>query len=102
MKAKRISGYSEEVANVYVPKDTDVVLLSTKLEPRVKWENHKPTDEITGYRVLCGMPDNYFYVKFDKKVKLPSFNSKIKFKHLKACEVDNNVWFKAEDIEEAQ
>ncbi len=101
MKAKRSNGYSEAVANMYVPENTDVVLLSTKPEPRVKWENHKPTDEITGYRVLCGMPDNFFYVKFDKKVKLPSFNSKVKFKHLQACEVDNNVWFKAEDIEEA-
>jgi hypothetical protein len=101
MKAKRTSGYSEEVANRYVSEDTDVVLLSTKPEPRVKWENHRPTDEVTSYRVLCGMPDDYFYVKFDKKVKLPPYKSSVKFKHLQACEVDNNVWFKVEDIEEA-
>lgn len=50
MKARRTSGYSEEVASVYVSEDTDVVLLSTKPEPRVRWENHKPTDEIIGYR----------------------------------------------------
>lgn len=75
MKARRTSGYSEEVASVYVSKDTDVVLLSTKPEPQVKWENHKPTDEITGYRVLCGMPDNYFYVKFDKRLSCHLLNS---------------------------
>lgn len=99
MKAKRTSGYSAQVASLYVPEGTEVVLLSTQLEPRVKWENHKPTNEVTGYRVLCGMPDNYFYVKLAKEVNLPPFDSKVKFKNLQACEVDNNVWFKAEDIE---
>lgn len=101
MKAKRTSGYSAEVASLYVPEGTEVVLLSTQPEPRVKWENHKPTHDITGYRVLCGMPDNFFYVKLSKKVKLPAFKSAIKLVGLEACEVDNNVWFKADDIEEA-
>lgn len=102
MKAKRTSGYSAQVASLYVPDGTEVVLLSTQPEQRVKWEKHKPTNEVTGYRVLCGMPDNFFYVKFDKEVKLPPFDSKVKFKNLQACEVDSNVWFKADDIVEAK
>lgn len=100
MKAKRTAGYSAEVANLYVPEGTEVVLLSTKPEPRVKWKDHKPTNEITGYRILCGMPDNYFYVKLDKKVKLPPFKSDIKLVGLEACEIENNVWFRASDIKE--
>lgn len=102
MKAKRTSGYSTQVASLYVPEGTEVVLLSTQPEPRVKWENHKPTNEVTGYRVLCGIPDNFFYVKFDKKVKLPPFKSDVKLVGLEACEVDHNVWFKAENIEEVK
>lgn len=101
MQIKRKGGYSAQVAKLYVPEGTEVILLSTELEPRVKWENHKPTNEITGYRVLCGMPDNFFYVKFTKKVKLPPFKSDIKLIGLEACEVDNNVWFRAKDIEGA-
>lgn len=100
MKAKRTSGYSKEIANIYVPDGTNVVLLSTQLEPRFKWANHKPTNQVSGYRVLCGMPNNFFYVKFEKKVKLPEFKADIKLIGLEACEVENNVWFRAQDIEE--
>ncbi|MBW8036962.1 hypothetical protein E0700_01200 [Lactobacillus helveticus] len=100
MKAKRTNGYSSEVAKLYVPEGTKVVLLSTEPEPRVKWLNHKPTNEITGYRVLCGIPNNFFYVKFKKKVKLPAFKADIKLIGLEACEIENNVWFRAQDIKE--
>lgn len=101
MKAKHNSGYSEDLANIYVPQSTEVILLSTTLDPRPKWKDGKPTKEIGSYRILCGMPDNYFYVKLDKKVKLPPFKSHIKLVGLKACEVNNNVYFKANDLEEA-
>lgn len=101
MKVKNTNGYSKELASMYVSDDTEVVLLSTKLMIQYKWRDNKPTDEIASYKVLCGMPDDYFYVKFDKKIKLPAFLSNIKFKNLEACEVNNNVWFRAEDIEEA-
>ena len=101
MKAKRNSCYSEEVAKIYITDETKVLLLSTELQDQVKWIDHKPTDQVTGYKVLCGMPNDYFTVKFKKKVQLPPFGSSVKFKGLEACEVDNNVWFRAQDIEEA-
>lgn len=102
MKAKRTSGYSAEVAKIYVSNATKVLLLSTELQKQVKWVDHKPTDEVTGYKILCGMPNDYFTVKFDKQIALPPFGSQVKFKGLEACEVENNVWFKAEDIEEVK
>lgn len=101
MKAKRSTGYSDEVAKFYISDKTKVLLLSTELQKQVKWVDHKPTDEITGYKVLCGMPNDYFTVKFDHKVQLPPFGSSVKFKELEACEIDNKVWFRAQDIEEA-
>ena len=102
MKAKKSSGYSSELANLYVPKDTEVVLLSTKLIKQVRWEDGKPTAEVSGYKALCGIPDDYFAVKLNKKVNLPPFCSKIKFKGLEACEVEKNVYFRAEDIQEVK
>lgn len=101
MRTKKNSGYSEEVANIYITKDTEVILLSTEPEERVKWVDNKPTNEVTGYRILCGMPDDYFYVKLDKKIKLPPFKSDVKFQKLEACEVQGNVYFRAEGVEEA-
>ena len=102
MKAKQSSGYSAEVAKIYVPDGTEVVLLSTKGKKQVKWVDGKPTTEVTGYKVLCGMHDDVFTVKFSKPVSLPQFCSRIKFKGLEACEVANNIYFRAEDIEEAK
>lgn len=102
MKAKQSSGYSAEVAKMYVPDGTEVVLLSTKVKKQVKWVDGKPTTEVTGYKVLCGMPDDVFTVKFSKPVSLPKFCSRIKFKGLEACEVADNIYFRAEDLEEAK
>lgn len=67
MKAKRASGYSAEVAKIYITDETKVLLLSTELQEQVKWVDHKPTDQVTGYKVLCGMPNDYFTVKFETK-----------------------------------
>lgn len=93
------NGYSADLAKLYVPDDTEVLLLSTKPEPRYKWENGKPTDEVTGYKILCAIPGDYFYVKFAQKPKnLPSFGTKVTFDDLQACEVGQNVYFKANAI----
>lgn len=102
MKAKQSSGYSADLAKLYLPEGTEVVLLSTKLAKQVKWDGGKPTDQVTGYKILCGMPDDFFTVKLSKKVSLPTFCSRIKFKGLEACEVEKNVYFRAENIEEAK
>lgn len=102
MKTKRTSGYSEDLAKLYVPENSEVILLSTFLDPRPKWKDGKPTEEISGYRILCGMADDFFYVKFDKKVKLPPFKSTVKLVGLQACEVSNEVYFKAENVEEVK
>ena len=102
MKAKRTSGYSSDVAKMYIPEDTEIVLLSTKLVKQVEWNEGKPTDKVTGYKILCGLPDDFFSVKFNKKVDLPPFCSRIKFKGLEACEVEKNMYFRAEDLEEVK
>lgn len=102
MKAKKTSGYSADLAKIYISDKTEVLLLSTELQKQFKWVNGKPTDEVTGYKVLCGIPDDYFFVKFDKKVALPQFGSIVKLAGLEACEVEKNVYFRAEGIEEVK
>lgn len=102
MKAKQTSGYSADLAKMYVPEGTEIVLLSTKLTKQVRWVDGKPTDEITGYKILCAIPDDYFSVKLSKKINLPKFCSRITLKGLEACEVEKSVYFRAEDIEEVK
>lgn len=101
MRARNKTGYTKATALANVPEDTDVINLSTELTPVYKWNDGKPTNEVIGYRILCGMPDNYFSVKFTKKVKVPAYKASIKFTNLEACEVNGNVWFRADDVEEA-
>lgn len=102
MKAKKTSGYSADLAKIYISDETRVLLLSTELQKQLKWVDGKPTDEVTGYKILCGIPDDYFFVKFDKKVALPKFGSLIKLKGLEACEVEKNVYFRAKNLEEVK
>lgn len=101
MKANKDEYYSRKLAQKYVPDETEIILLSTKFKDVVKWINKEPTNQVIGYRILCGVPDDYFFVKFSKKGKLPTYGSRVKFKGLVACEYKNNIYFKADEIEEA-
>ncbi|MDU6570597.1 MAG: hypothetical protein E6513_09110 [Lactobacillus johnsonii] len=97
MKIKRTSGYSEALAKMYIPSDVSTYSLSIN---QVKWVNGKPTDEVTGYQCwFIAEGTEPFKVKFPNKVSLPSMFTKIKFQNLEACEVGNNVYFKANGLE---
>ena len=88
MKIKRTSGYSEALAKMYIPSDVSTYSLSINL------------DEVTGYQCwFIAEGTEPFKVKFPNKVSLPSMFTKIKFQNLEACEVGNNVYFKANGLE---
>ena len=100
MKIKRTSGYSEALAKMYIPSDVSTYSLSINLDTQVKWVNGRPTDEVTGYQCwFIAEGTEPFKVKFTNKVSLPSMFTKIKFQNLEACEVGNNVYFKANGLE---
>lgn len=100
MKIKRNSGYSSDLAKVYVPNDVGIFSLSTELTQQVKWIDGKPTDEVTGYQAwFVGEGTEPFKVKFPKKIDLPEMLSQISLTNLEACEVGANVYFKATNIE---
>lgn len=100
MKVKSNTGYSANTAKNYILPETEVILLSTELKEQYKWKDGKPTDEVVGYKILCGIANDCFNVKLPHKIKLPAFGSKIEFKGLEACEVNNNVYFRAKEIKE--
>lgn len=103
MKIKRNSGYSADVAKVYVPNDVGIFSLSTELTKQVKWSEGKPTDEVTGYQAwFVAEGTEPFKVKFTTKVQLPKMLTQISLTNLEACEVGSNVYFKATDIEAIQ
>ncbi len=99
MKIKRKSGYSEELAKMYISSDVSIYSLSVNLDTQVKWVNGKPTDEVTGYQCwFIAEGTEPFKVKFPNKIDLPPMFTKIKFQNLEACEVGSNVYFKSNGI----
>lgn len=97
----RKGGYSADIAAAYIDQSQPVHSLSVELEPQHKWQNNEPTEEITGYRAWFSQKGlEPFAVKFENKVKLPSYLSKVSFDNLEACEVRNNVYFRAQAIKE--
>jgi hypothetical protein len=100
MKIKRISGYSKDVAKMYVPNDEPIYCVSSQLSEQVKWQDGKPTGEIAGYQAWFVAQDTEpFKIKFSKQVKLPAMFTQVKLDDLEACEVGNQVYFRAKDIE---
>lgn len=100
MKIKRSSGYSADVANMYIPSDVPTYSLSTELSKQVKWVDGKPTDTVTGYQAwFVAKGTEPFKVKFSNKIDLPPMLAKVKLHNLEACEVGHNVYFKAHGIE---
>lgn len=100
MKIKRKSGYSLEVAKLYVPSDVRNFSLSTELIKQVKWIDGKPTNEVSGYQAwFVAEGTEPFKVKFSKKINLPEMLSQVTLMNLEACEVGSNVYFKATGVE---
>ena len=101
MKTKyRKNGYSRETALNYIDEKKAVQSLSTELETRVKFEDGNPTDEIDSYRAWFSQEGaGAFEVKFFDRIYLPKYMSIINFYELEACEVGNDVYFRAQGIE---
>lgn len=104
MKAiRRNGGYSAETANNYIDGNQPIYSLSTELEVQHKWQDNRPTDEIVGYKAWFSQEGlEPFEVKFENKVKLPSYLSKVSFDGLEGCEVRNNVYFRAANLKEVK
>ena len=97
----RKGGYSNHIAQQYVDLNSPIYLLSDELEPQQKYENNKPTGEIVAYKAWFGqkgLPP--FQVKFTETPELPDYLSLVSFEGLMACEVNYNVYFKADGLKE--
>lgn len=100
---KRKGGYSAELANNILDRSKAIHSLSETLEPQMKFEDGKRTDEVIAYKgwfSQSGLPP--FEVKFTDQVKLPPYLSIITFDYLQACEVNYNIYFKADGINEVK
>lgn len=94
-------GYSALTASEYVDSKQAIHLISSELEEQVKFEDGKPTDEVVAYKAYFsqeGLPP--FSVKFNSKIELPRYMSLVAFDNLQACEVNYNVYFKADGLSE--
>ena len=104
MKAhNRKGGYSAITANEYIDNKQAIFCLSTELEPQIKFENGQPTGEIIAYKAWFsqkGLPP--FQVKFESDVSLPSYMDMVEFDMLEACQINYNVYFRAQDNKEVK
>ena len=99
----RKNGYSNHIAQQYVDLTEPIYLLSDELEPQQKYEDNKPTGEIVAYKGWFGqkgLPP--FQVKFVEQPDLPEYLSLVTFDNLQACEVNYNVYFKADKLKEVK
>ena len=89
----RKGGYSNQTAEQYVNLQAPIYLLS----------DGKPTGEIIAYKTWFGqkgLPP--FQVKFIEQPSLPEYLSLVTFDNLQACEVNYNVYFKADGLKEVK
>ena len=97
----RKGGYSVNTANEYIDNKQGILCLSTELEAQIKFEDGQPTGEIIAYKAWFsqkGLPP--FQVKFTEAPELPDYLSLVSFENLLACEVNYNVYFKADGLKE--
>lgn len=104
MRAKRRNGgYSADTARNYIDNNQPIYCLSTELDEQHKWQDNRPTDEVIGYKGWFSQKGlEPFQVKFEDQIKLPDYLSKVSFDSLKACEVHNKVYFKADSLKEVK
>lgn len=101
MKRNRNNGYSTTLAKEYISSDASLTSLSTKPEAQYKWVNGKRTDSIGAYQAWFSQEGlGAFKVKFKKEPQLPPYLSTVQLDNLEACEVGNNVYFRAIGIRE--
>ena len=100
-KNTRGGGYSATLAAQLFDISKPIHSLSLELEPQMKFEDGKRTDEVQAYKAWftqAGLPP--FEVKFETKVSLPAYLSVVEFDNIEACEVSYNVYFRAVDLKE--
>lgn len=104
MRAKRRNGgYSADTARNYIDNNQPIYCLSTELDEQHKWQDNRPTDDVIGYKAWFSQEGlEPFAVKFENKVKLPAYLAKVSFDDLEACEVRNNVYFRANSLKEVK
>lgn len=100
MKRKnRNHGYSTELAKDYLDDRIPIISLSTQTSKQYVWKDGHKTDTVSGYHAWFVQQEvGPFKVKFEREPKLPQFLSQVELVSLQACEVGNNVYFKAKDI----
>ena len=99
----RKGGYSSQIAEQYVSLQDPIYLLCDELEAQQKYEDGKPTGEVIAYKTWFGqkgLPP--FQVKFLEKPDLPDYLSLISFENLQSCEVNYNVYFRADGFKEVK
>lgn len=101
MRARNNSGYSSATASKYADVNGKFIVLTTQPEESVVWKDSQPTDEVNGYKYWFIQVDGQepFKVKFKKKLQGISFLDQVGLKQLEACEIQRNVYFKADGIE---
>lgn len=96
-------GYSAQIANDYIDHKQPIHSLSVELEKQFRFEDGKPTKEVTGYKAWFtqeGLPP--FVVKFSEAIVLPPYLSLIQLDNLEAVEVNYNVYFRATGLKEVK
>ena len=99
----RKGGYSKQTAEQYVNLQSPIYLLSDEIEALQKFEDGKPTGEVIAYKIWVGqkgLPP--FQLKFLEQPDLPEYLSLVTFDNLQACEVNYNVYFKADALKEVE
>ena len=98
---KRAGGYSAEKAEQYIDTSKPVVVLTTEVDVKKKYDQDAQayTDEIDSYRLWLiqeGTPP--FEVKFGSKPNTFDFLNEVMLVNLEACTVGYDVYFKADSI----
>lgn len=99
MKARKMGGYSTVLAAQYIDSNKETRCLSTTLNEKVRFEDGKPTVDVTGYEAWFTQEGlEPFKVKFADKIVLPEYLEVVSFESLEAVEVNYNVYFKAKNL----
>lgn len=99
----RKGGYSAQTAKEYIDSKQPIYSLSIELDKQFRFEDGKPTKEVVGYKSWFtqeGLPP--FLVKFTDEINLPKYLTLVTLENLQACEVNYNVYFKADSITEVK
>lgn len=104
MKIRRTNGYSVEIAKQVLDGGKPIRFVGPAFVAKYVWKDGKPTSTVKGYAtwfIQEGLPP--FTVRFPEKVTLPNkYLQIVDFDNLQACEVRDNVYFKADSLKEVK